>query len=48
MKILDIAEATGELRTYAPRVRRGPLVVTRRGRPIMAVVSVDADDVASL
>ena len=48
MKTLDIAEATGELRTYAPKVRSGPLVVTRRGRPVMAVVSVDADDVDSL
>lgn len=48
MKTLDIAEATGTLGSYARRVQAGPLLVTRRGRPVMALVAMDEDDAASL
>ena len=48
MKTVDIAEATGSLSEYARQIRRGPLVVTRRRRPIAVVVSVEGLDCESL
>lgn len=48
MKTLEIAEATGTLGSYARRVQAEPLLVTRRGRPVMALVAMDSDDAASL
>jgi prevent-host-death family protein len=41
---VDIAEATGALFDYARNARKGTVVVTRRGKPLAAVVAVDPED----
>ena len=48
MRTVDIAEATGSLSEYARRIRRGPVVVTRRGRPVAVVVAVEGLDLETL
>lgn len=48
MKTLDIARATRPLWEYARRSRQGAVVVTRRGKPIAAVVRVRDTDMESL
>jgi prevent-host-death family protein len=40
MKTIDIAEATAPLAQYARANRRHTLVVTRRGRPIAALMPI--------
>ena len=35
MRTVDISEATGSLSEYARDIRRGPVVVTRHGRPVI-------------
>lgn len=39
-----MADATAPLSEYARRARRGTVVVTRRGKPLAAVVPLGADD----
>ncbi len=48
MKTIDIAKATGQLREYAKNARNEVVVVTRRGKPLAAVVGVDEFDYESL
>ena len=48
MKTIDIAEATGSLSEYARQIRRGPVVVTRRGKPVAVVVAVTGVDIEAL
>ena len=44
MKTVEIAEATAPLSEYARRARKDTVVVTRRGKPLAAVVPLDSDD----
>jgi prevent-host-death family protein len=48
MRTVDIAEATGWLSEYARQIRRGPVVVTRRGRPVAVVAAVEGLDLETL
>ena len=48
MKTLEIADATGPLATYARKLRRRPLIVTRHGRPMMALVPLENVDLETL
>ena len=48
MKTIDIARANGRLRDYVDEARKEVVVVTRRGRPVAAVVGVDEYDYESL
>ena len=48
MKTIDINKATGRLRDYAENARDGVVVVTRRGKPVAAVIGVDQFDYESL
>ena len=48
MKTLEIADATGPLATYARKLRRRPLIVTRRGRPMVALVPLENVDLETL
>ena len=48
MKMVDIADATDSLSEYARRARRGTLVVTRRGKPVAAVVPIQGVDLERL
>lgn len=44
MKTLDMAKATAPLAEYAREVRRQPLVVTQRGRPVAALLPIENAD----
>jgi hypothetical protein len=48
MRTLEIADATGQLASYARKLRRRPLIVTRRGRPMMALVPLENVDLETL
>ena len=48
MKTVKIAEAKASLSDYAREAKRGPLVVTRRGRPVAAVVPINGVDMETL
>ena len=48
MRTIDIAKATGQLREYAESASQEPVVVTRSGKPIAAVIGVDDFDFESL
>ena len=41
MKAVEMIDATGPLSDYAKAAKRGPVIVTRRGRAVAAVVSLD-------
>ena len=44
MKTIDVAEATAPLAHYARANRRQTLVVTRRGRPIAALMPISTPE----
>ncbi len=44
MKTIDMAEATAPLSEYVRRARKHTVVVTRRGKPLAAVVPLDSED----
>ena len=44
MKAVEIADATRSISDYAKAARRGPVILTRRGRPVAAVVALDGQD----
>jgi prevent-host-death family protein len=48
MKSVEIGEAKGALADYARKAHRETLVVTRRGRPVAAVVPIRGVDMESL
>ena len=48
MRTLEIADATGPLATYARKLRRRPLIVTSRGRPMVALVPLENVDLETL
>jgi|SoiMetStandDraft_2_1073263.scaffolds.fasta_scaffold274706_1 prevent-host-death family protein len=48
MKTLEMKEATGELASYAAQVRRGPVVVTDHGKPVMALMSIENADLETV
>ena len=48
MKTVEMADATGALSEYAQIARKETIVVTRRGRPIAAVVPIDDMDLETL
>jgi len=41
MKAIELSEATGTLSDYAKQGRKDTLVVTRRGKPLAAVVPIE-------
>ena len=44
MKTVEMAEATAPLSEYARQARKDTVVVTRRGKPLVAVVPLNSDD----
>ncbi len=48
MKTVEMSEATGSLSEYARKARKETLVVTRRGKPVVALVAVQDEDLESL
>jgi prevent-host-death family protein len=45
MKTLEIGKATGSLAQYAKSVGKGPVIVTRGGRPLAALMPIENTDV---
>lgn len=41
LRTLEIAQAQGSLATYARRLRREPVILTDRGKPLMVLVPVE-------
>lgn len=48
MKTLELARATGSLPEYVRQAREEPLVLTKRGKPVAAVVPLADGDLESL
>jgi PHD/YefM family antitoxin component YafN of YafNO toxin-antitoxin module len=48
MRTIDVADATGTLSHYARKGLKEALVVTRRGKPLLAVTPINADDWESI
>jgi antitoxin (DNA-binding transcriptional repressor) of toxin-antitoxin stability system len=48
VKTVELADATETLSAYARKVRREPLVVTRRGKPVLALIPLSCVDRESL
>lgn len=40
MKTVDMAKATAPLAEYAQNLRRDPVILTREGRPVAALVLI--------
>ncbi len=47
MKVVEITKATASLARYAREVAAEPVVVTARGRPVAALVSIGDEDLES-
>jgi antitoxin (DNA-binding transcriptional repressor) of toxin-antitoxin stability system len=47
VKRLEVAQATGSLAEYVDSVGREPLILTMAGKPVAALVAIDADDLES-
>lgn len=45
MKTLDISKATESLARYTRSLRHDPVVVTRKGKPVAALMPIDNADV---
>jgi prevent-host-death family protein len=45
---MDVAEAKGPLSEYVREAHEEPLILTRRGRPVAAVVPIRGADIQSL
>ena len=48
MKRIEFSKATGPLAGYVAGARKEPLVITRRGKPLVAIVSVGEMDMECL
>jgi hypothetical protein len=48
MKTIDVADATGTLSEYAAKGLREAVVVTRRGKPLLAVTPIRSGDWESI
>ncbi len=48
MKTVEMSEATGPLGEYAKKAGKEAVVVTRRGKPVAALVPVEDADMESL
>jgi len=48
VKTIDLADATGSLAEYAKSVHDTPVIVTRDGRPMAALVPIENADLESV
>jgi PHD/YefM family antitoxin component YafN of YafNO toxin-antitoxin module len=48
MKTLEMARATAPLSEYAKHIDEGPLVLTRKGKPVAALMSLEGSDMESV
>jgi prevent-host-death family protein len=48
MRVIDKAEATATLAEYTRGVKKEPVIVTRKGKPIAALVSIENADLETI
>ena len=48
MKTLEMTKATAPLADYVRKVRKEPVIVTRNGKPVAALVSVENADLETV
>ena len=48
MKVVEISKATTSLGDYARRLRKRPVVVTRKGKPVAALVPIENADLETI
>jgi PHD/YefM family antitoxin component YafN of YafNO toxin-antitoxin module len=48
MKVLEINMATSPLEEYARNVKKEPLIVTKNGKPMAAVVALKSSDMETI
>ena len=48
MKTLEMTKATASLADYAREVRKEPVIVTRKGKPVAALVAVENADLETV
>jgi prevent-host-death family protein len=48
MRIIEKAKATAPLAKYMTRVKEEPVIVTRKGKPIAALVSIENADLETV
>ena len=48
MRVIEKAEATAPLAEYTTGVKKEPVIVTRKGKPIAALVSIENADLETI
>jgi prevent-host-death family protein len=48
MRVIEKTEATAPLAEYTAGVKKEPIIVTRKGKPIAALVSIDNADLETV
>lgn len=48
MKVVEISKATTSLGDYARHLRKRPVVVTRKGKPVAALVPIENADLETI
>ena len=48
MKTVEMTQAKGDLASYADQVRHEPMIVTDRGRPVMALLPIENADLETV
>ena len=48
MKIIELADANQSLASFVRKAGTGPLVVTKAGKPVAALVAVEEEDLETL
>jgi prevent-host-death family protein len=48
MRVVEKSKATAPLATYTNRVKKEPVIVTRKGKPIAALVSLENTDIETV
>ena len=48
MKVIEKAKATASLADYTTRVKRNPVIITRKGKPIAALISIENADLETV
>ena len=47
MKTLELGKATAPLAQYVRGIKKGPVIVTARGKPVAALIYITGDDLES-
>ena len=48
MKTVEVAKATLPLSDYAKRIKKEPVIITREGKPVAALVSISNADIETV